>query len=297
MNVIRVLFMHFFTGKWRKKKEKYQDEQVKTKRLDTDFELYESYPFNHDEYIVLAGAAFYFLIVVAVISFIPLNILIYFAVHGEDIFLNILTVVSMILFIISLMIFAKYLQHYMEHTGCYYHLDYVFVKRYHRKDYKMTYEELEKNITKRKIIVRNGRVELPYKYGRIPLYTCGEPVSAGLFRYINKKCHTKIPEMDQRRMDIVRRAGLGSVICKVLGIPFLCIFTYWWIIASIMDNYQKNMSIKTMLGIIIRDIFTWNNIILDIGLFIIAVGLILKVFFYFPAHREFKNCRKFMKVR
>lgn len=98
-------------------------------------------------------------------------------------------------------------------------------------------------------------------------------------------------------MDIVRRAGLGSVICKVLGIPFLCIFTYWWIIASIMDNYQKNMSIKTMLGIIIRDIFTWNNIILDIGLFIIAVGLILKVFFYFPAHREFKNCRKFMKVR
>lgn len=73
----------------------------------------------------------------------------------EDIFLNILTVVSMILFIISLMIFAKYLQHYMEHTGCYYHLDYVLVKRHHRKDYKMTYEELEKNITKRKIIVRN----------------------------------------------------------------------------------------------------------------------------------------------
>ena len=32
----------------------------------------------------------------------------------EDIFLNILTVVSMILFIISLMIFAKYLQHYMD---------------------------------------------------------------------------------------------------------------------------------------------------------------------------------------
>ena len=145
----------------------------------------------------------------------------------EDIFLNILTVVSMILFIISLMIFAKYLQHYMEHTGCYYHLDYVLVKRYHRKDYKMTYEELEKYITKRKIIVRNGRLELPYKYGRIPLYTCGGPVSAGLFRYINKKCHTK----------------------------------------------------------------------LDIGLFIIAVGLILKVIFYFPAHREFKNCRKFVKVR
>ena len=145
----------------------------------------------------------------------------------EDIFFNILTVVSMILFIISLMIFAKYLQHYMEHTGCYYHLDYVLVKRYHRKDYKMTYEELEKYITKRKIIVRNGRLELPYKYGRIPLYTCGEPVSAGLFRCINKKCHTK----------------------------------------------------------------------LDIGLFIIAVGLILKVIFYFPAHREFKNCRKFVKVR
>lgn len=185
----------------------------------------------------------------------------------------------------------------MEHTGCYYYWDYVLVKRYHRKDYKMTYEELEKYITKRKIVVRNGRLELPYKYGKIPLYTCGEPVSAGLFRYINKKCHTKIPEMDQRRMDIVRRAGLGSVICKVLGIPFLCIFTYLWIIASIVDNYQKNMSIKTMLGIIIRDIFTWNNIILDMGVFIIVVGMILKVIFYFPAHREFKNCRKFMKVR
>lgn len=297
MNAIRVLLMQFFTGKWRKKKEEYQDEQVKTKRLDTDLSLYESYSFNHEEYIALAGAAFYFLIVVAIIFLIPMFILIYFAVHGEDSFVNILTVVSMILFVISLMIFAKYLQHYMEHTGCYYYWDYVLVKRYHRKDYKMTYEELEKYITKRKIVVRNGRLELPYKYGKIPLYTCGEPVSAGLFRYINKKCHTKIPEMDQRRMDIVRRAGLGSVICKVLGIPFLCIFTYLWIIASIVDNYQKNMSIKTMLGIIIRDIFTWNNIILDMGAFIIVVGMILKVIFYFPAHREFENCRKFMKVR
>lgn len=117
----------------------------------------------------------------------------------------------MILFIISLMIFAKYLQHYMEHTGCYYHLDYVLVKRYHRKDYKMTYEELEKNITKRKIIVRNGRVELPYKYGRIPLYTCGEPVSAGLFRYINKKCHTKIPEMVNSYYDKVEGQHVNDV--------------------------------------------------------------------------------------
>lgn len=109
MNAIRVLLMQFFTGKWRKKKEEYQDEQVKTKRLDTDLSLYESYSFNHEEYIALAGAAFYFLIVVAIIFLIPMFILIYFAVHGEDSFVNILTVVSMILFVISLMIFAKYL--------------------------------------------------------------------------------------------------------------------------------------------------------------------------------------------
>ena len=121
------------TEKLKKKEEEFQEKQTKMMNYDIDVCLYESYPFNHDEYIALAGSAFYFLIVVSVIIFVPVIVISLINPGVDDIIFSIM----IMLFVICLIAFDKYLQHYMEHTGCYYHLDYVLVKRYHRKDYNM----------------------------------------------------------------------------------------------------------------------------------------------------------------
>lgn len=139
--------------------------------------------------------------------------------EGEKFEINELLVMGVCLGVFYLLAGGlRYLQLYMENTKTVYYGDRICVKRYRKTDREISYQELKAAIEERKILVRKGRLEFPYQYGRFYEYAYGEEtITKGFCKFMNKRCGINIPMIDKKECEIIRKAGMGSGFAFVLG--------------------------------------------------------------------------------
>ena len=182
---------------------------------------------------------------------------------------------------------CTFLQKYMEYTECIYGETGVTIKRYLRPDKSVEYSEIAECIKQRKILVREGRFELPYKGGRIYVYCLGTPPREKFYEFLNQKCGIKMPTVNFNVE--VCRTGLGLAFGKITGGFLLVLLTSIGFIACLGDN-QMDIRLAT------AQLLTKYYGIFIPGLLFIVLGVILKVIFAFPARKKFESYKNIIKV-
>ena len=181
-----------------------------------------------------------------------------------------------------------YLTKYYENTMCLYYSDRICIKKYRKKDIIITYDEVKECIKKMKVKVHNGRFEYPYKSGKIYIYTWGNSVTDGFYKFFNKKCEVKMPQINKKEKDVVRRTGIGRSCYFIIAVPAFA-FELFVLGVGISQDCGFGYTIEEIIAYVINLLFQPVSCCLYIGVFFVILGLILKVIFYFAAKKHFKN--------
>lgn len=195
--------------------------------------------------------------------------------------------ILMIMCGVGLLTFFKYAQNYLEETMCLYYADRICIKRYRKKDIIITYEEVRECLVEKKIRIHNGRFEYPYKGGYIHIYTWGNSVRDGFYKFINDKCGIKMPKIEKKEKDVVRKTGIGWALYAYMGLGCVVISVILGFIGCTAD-YGFYMSAEFW-NVYIDYLFSLDNIFGVLAIIFIVSGIILKFAFYFPARKHFKN--------
>lgn len=192
---------------------------------------------------------------------------------------------------------GKYLLNYMENTVTIFYEGKICIKRYQRADVEISYNELRDSILKKEIKVRKGRLELPYPTGKILVYSFGESAMwGGFYRYINRKCELNIPEISKKDCEVIRKAGMGSVIGSMLGKPMI-IFGAFIGIVCMLGECRINSTLKVYLDYYMNYFFSFFNFFGVLGGIFIIIGLILNLIHIWPAKKLFKDSKDIIKVK
>lgn len=195
---------------------------------------------------------------------------------------------------IALLAVSKYLQNYWENTMCLYYSDRICIKRYRKKDVVITYDEVKECIKKKKIKIHNGRFEYPYEGGWIYIYTWGNSVQDGFYKFMNDKCGLKMPRIGKKEKDVVRRTGIGWTLYFHIGGSFMLIDIVGLFICCIGD--AKSYCDVGFWDLYADYIMGWDNFFGILAVVSIIIGITLKFVFYFPARKYFAKYKDIIKV-
>ena len=200
---------------------------------------------------------------------------------------------SMIVLVIAMYVMFSiyiYILNYLENTRCLYYSDRICIKKYRKKDTTITYDEVKGYIKKKKVKVHNGRFEYPYKSGKIYVYTWGNSVSDGFYKFINEKCEVKMPRIEKKDKDVVRRTGIGWACYFLMAIPFFVFELFLVMGSTIVDYGLRHTSEEILIYIVDMLLCVKSGFLGLIGLGFVLIGLVLKILFYFVAKKYFKDC-------
>ena len=241
-------------------------------------------------------------------AFFPILLMLIIVIIGGSIYLIIsglfggtdikYSVLAMVTLIVGgmLLVFYKHIQHYLENTMCLYYGDRICIKKYRKKDIVITYDEVKECIAEKKIRIHNGRLEYPYKGGYIFVYTWGEAVRDGFYKFMSDKCGLKIPKIEKTERDIIRRTGIGWVLYTYMAIPFFLIQLFMIVIVPIGD-YGFNHTWNEMIAFV-KDMLLYQkgSLFGIVGIFFVIIGLVMKLVYYFPAKKHFTKYKDIIKV-
>ncbi len=204
--------------------------------------------------------------------------------------------VAVLIFLWLLVLLIKFAHKYMKETKYIFYQNRICIRHLWKKEKVVTYEELTRYITKKKVRVHNGRFEFCYMGGQIPIYTWGdEPTSPEFYQFINEQCGTNIQNIKKEDNEIVRKTGSGWILYTYFSLPLFAIGLFAGIMSTIGD-YGINHSLIEMLDYFIDYFFSIANIFSIIGLICALIGFILKLRSYFSAKRHFNYCKDIIKV-
>ncbi len=186
-----------------------------------------------------------------------------------------------------LLIFAcDFLQQYMRFTKCTYHDTRITIRRYLRPNKHVDYKDISECIRAKKILIRNGRFELPYAGGQIPVYCTSKTPAPEFYQFINQKCGIKMPSINLNKH--ISRTGIGYILINI-GIILILLLAYIMLLSAFWEYKLDFSRILTYISA------HYYDFILP-GLIFIGLGLILKIVFYFPAKKYFKQYANIIKV-
>lgn len=135
--------------------------------------------------------------------------------------------------------------------------------------------------------VRNGRLEIPYKNGWIKVYAVDKIISPELLQLLEHKCGIKYPmeEID----DMIRETSIGWSLIWLFGISTMVVGTYIMLVCYINEGYFT-------LERTIYYLFSPTNFLGVAGLYFVGVGFVLKVIYWFSAHKYFRPYKEYFKV-
>ncbi len=223
--------------------------------------------------------------------------LIYEALYGYEKKYILLGVIMMMIGI-GFFVFMKYLQHYWENTMCLYYTDRICVKRYRKEDVVITYDEVRECIKEKKLRIHNGRFEYPYEGGYIYIYiyTWGNSVQDGFYKFMNDKCGLRMPRIEKKEKDVVRRTGIGWTLYFHMAIPFYILELFMIVVVTIGD-YGLEHTCSEIIDFLIEFILSFKGSLIGlIGLFFTLLGIVFKFIFYFPAKKHFAKYKDTVKV-
>lgn len=258
------------------------------KQLEKDRILYYSKPIMAEE--TAANARAFFPIFILFFLFVEIGTIIMIGgdmIKGYALENEHLMFVLVAAYMCILLYMYIYITKYLENTMCLYYKDRICIKKYRKKDIVITYDEVKECINKQKIKVHNGRFEYPYKKGKINIYTWGNSVTDGFYKFINKECDAKMPKVEKKEKDVVRRTGIGWSLYFGFGST---LFTFDTIIMLLgcMSEYGIEFGMNFWKAYI-NYLFSWDNFFGVLALIFIVIGFFLKFLFYFPAKKYFKN--------
>lgn len=196
-------------------------------------------------------------------------------------------VVGLILFALfmgALFFVSPFLTKYMENTVTIFTNRCVYIQRYLRKEKIVTYEELAKSIKRRKISIKNGRYVIPYRGTSISIPMIEGVFPSELFSLLERKCGIDLPYGDVRNR--AQRSGVGWA-CGHLGGGILMIFSLF--IAVLVFAFEG--------------VFTWQRALFDLynpitwfAIGLVALGLLLNIFFWPSTWLGYRDYRKVIRV-
>lgn len=187
-----------------------------------------------------------------------------------------------------LLIFAcDFLHKYMKVTKCTYHDTRITSRRFLRPNKHIDYSEITECINTKKILVRNGRFELPCQKGRIHVYCTAKEPSPKFYQFLNQKMGIKMPSINLNKQ--IRQTGIGYVLI-ITGIMMLLLLAYIMLLSAFWKYKLDFDGILTYIS-------TYYYQFMLPGLFCIGLGLIIKILFFFPARKHFKQYEHIIRVK
>lgn len=285
-----------------KKPRNYTDVAALRERLEK-MEMFKIYP-NQQEMYVPMLQVFYpvfkwlaIIVTIAVVAILGWDSITGASENaGGNKVEDIIVIIVCVLGLFALAGMMKYVLNYMENTVTIFYESKICIRRYRREDVEINYKELRDSILKKGIKVRNGRLELPYSRGKILVYSYGESAMwGGFYRYINRKCELNIPEISKKDCEVIRKAGMGSVIGSMLGIPFV-IFGVFMGIVCMLGDCGFDYTIQENIEYLVRFLLEFNLSEM-LGAFFIIIGLILNLIHIWPVKKLFKDSKDIIKVK
>ncbi len=183
---------------------------------------------------------------------------------------------------------CKPLYMYMSCTKTLYKSTHVIIEHYKKPDREVSYEEISDHIRTHKILVRNGRYEIPYEDGRIYVYCRGVIHNSKFYEFINSKCNINIPDTLTHHIS-VSKTGSFFMLAVICGGILLIPFTLIGLISAFVDaSYNIQMMVNVF--------FTRYYGTMLPGLFFIILGLILQIKNVLQAKKIFKEYNDIIKV-
>ena len=224
-------------------------------------------------------------------SFLPLSDL-----TGEDRIAFITVVVNFLVVIWGLDGSLTYLYRYMKNTRYDFKQDKIYKQTADKKVIVIEYEDFKKYMIKKKIRIRNGRLEFPYANGIIPVYTWGDDAApSSFFHFISMRCGINLPRMDKPEAEMVRKIGLGWSLSTVMALPLFGISLWGSFLATICD-FGINHGLKEMVRYFLDYFFSIFNVFGIMGAICVVIGWGVKIRNYFPAKKHFARYKDIIKV-
>lgn len=184
--------------------------------------------------------------------------------------------------------FYFYWMNRCERTMCLFRSKDICIKRYLRKDKIVTYGEVKECLEKRKLRVHDGNFEYPYKGGVIKIHTADGGMPEDFYKFMNNKCNWKVPNITKTEKDVVRRTGMGRLLCLYLGIPFL-LFELFALLMAICDFGWDHSIAEIKDYLLCEIVIPQDNFWGIIAVFIFAIGILFKIIYYFIAKHYFRS--------
>lgn len=224
-------------------------------------------------------------------TFLPLSDL-----TGEDRIANITVVVNFLVVIWGLDGALTYLYRYMKNTRYDFKQDKIYMQSAGKKVTVIEYKDFKKYIIKKKIRIRNGRLEFPYANGIIPVYTWGaEPTPSSFFHFISMRCGINLPRMDKPEAEMVRKIGFGWSFSTIMALPLFGISLWGGFLVTICD-FGINHGLKEIVWYFLDYFFSIFNIFGIMGAICVVIGVFVKIRNYFPAKKHFVKYKDIIKV-
>lgn len=183
----------------------------------------------------------------------------------------------------------KYGYYYMKNTKYVFCQNTISIYRFRKNEKVITYDEVKEQIKKKKIKVHNGRFEIPYSNGYIPVYTWGDEIPSSVFyQFINAKCGTSLPNMRIKDNDIVRKSGIGWALRNHFALPMFAFSVFAGVGGAVGDCGIENGFMK-MMQFFFQYFFSPVNIFGFLGVVGILLGTIITVRSFFSAKKHFKD--------
>ena len=172
---------------------------------------------------------------------------------------------------------------------CLYYVDRVCIRRYRKKDVTVTYDEIRKCIKEKKIKVRNSCFEYPHKKGRLKIYISGELMSDKFYKFVNEKSGVHVLKLDQKQKMVMVKNGIGWTFYGVAPILFF-VFELLLLALGTIGDYGLHHTKEEILAFVVDLLLSpRDSFALYIGIFFVVLGIVLKIIFYFPTKKYFKN--------
>lgn len=209
---------------------------------------------------------------------------------------NILVIIGCILAVWCILGLIKYAERYMAYTKYVFSPDRVYIYRFGKRDRIIDYVEIKKCISMRKIKVGNGRFELPYKGGMIPIYTWGdEPAPVEFYQFLSSKCEINLPEITNGENEIIKKTGVLRVFYSYGTLPAFGFAAVLGVLV-VLGDFGVEHGLKEMIQYFIHYFFSIGNIFGILGLICLVMGIVLSIRNYFPAKKHFAKYKDIIKV-
>ncbi len=116
----------------------------------------------------------------------------------------------------------------------------------------------------------------------------------GFYKYMNDKCGLKMPKIEKKEKDVVRRTGIGWSLYFHFGVIWTLASVVLGFVGCISD-YGFNIGVEFWSSYI-GYLLSWDNIFGVFAIICIIPGIILKFVFYFPAKKHFAKYKDTVKV-